>query len=112
MPFITFIYRVGKNENIYYGKYVSDYVSDDNEGLDEEIKPFILEGVNKYRKQRNFPLLKKNKLMVGIMSFSRDEYVPTYSSEAEIDCFHFYCICINRNLYRREKEFCVNGRKI
>jgi hypothetical protein len=111
MPFITFIYRVGKNENIYYGKYVTDYISDDHEGLDEEIKPFILEGLNKYRKQRNFPLLKKNKLMVGIMSFSRDEYIPTYSSKVEIDCFHFYCIN-NTNIHIKKKEFYVNGRMI
>ena len=34
MPFITFIYKVGKNYKTYYGKYCFDYISDDHEGLD------------------------------------------------------------------------------
>jgi hypothetical protein len=38
MPFITFIYRVGKNQKTYYCKYCSDYISDDHEGLDIEVK--------------------------------------------------------------------------
>ena len=38
MPFITFIYKVGKNPKIYYGKYCIDYISDDHDGLDNEVK--------------------------------------------------------------------------
>ncbi len=38
MPFITFIYKVGKNYKTYYGKYCFDYISDDHEGLDNEVE--------------------------------------------------------------------------
>ena len=41
MPFITFIYKVGKNSKTYYGKYCFDYISDDHEGLDNEVKYFL-----------------------------------------------------------------------
>ena len=40
MPFITFIYRIGNNNKVFYGKYVCDYISDDHDGLDNEIKCF------------------------------------------------------------------------
>ena len=32
--FITFIYKIGKNQRAYYGKYATDSISDDHEGLD------------------------------------------------------------------------------
>jgi hypothetical protein len=37
MSFITFIYKVGKNPKTDYGKYCFDSISDDHEGLDEEV---------------------------------------------------------------------------
>ena len=46
MPFITFIYKVGKNHKTYYGKYCFDYISDDHEGLDNEVK-YILKQISK-----------------------------------------------------------------
>lgn len=50
MPFITFIYKVGKKKT-YYGKYCSDYISDDHDGLDNEVKYILLSGINEYRKK-------------------------------------------------------------
>lgn len=49
MGFITFIYRIKNNPNTYYGKYCFDYISDDHEGLDNEVKYVLKEGLNKFR---------------------------------------------------------------
>jgi len=89
MPFITFIYKVGKNPKTYYGKYCSDYISDDHEGLDNEVKYILKQSLNQYRKQHNIQKI-KSKLMIGILSFSSNEDTPTYSTNNEIQCFDFY----------------------
>ena len=46
MPFITFIYKIGSNNKTYFGKYITDYISDEHEGLDLVIKPYLLDGIN------------------------------------------------------------------
>jgi len=89
MPFITFIYKVGKNSRTYYGKCCFSYISDDHEGLDNEVKYILKQGLNQYRNQNNIQKL-KSKLMIGIMSFSSNPVVPTYSTNDEIKCFDFY----------------------
>jgi hypothetical protein len=89
MPFITFIYRVGKNPKTYYGKYCFDCISDDHEGLDNEVKNFLIQCLNEYRKQKNIQKI-KSKISIGILSFSSHNAVPTYSTNAEIKCFDFY----------------------
>ena len=89
MPFITFIYRVGKNPKTYYGKFCFDYISDDHDGLDNEVKYILKEGLNDYRKQHNIPKI-KSKIMIGILSLSANEIIPTYSTNDEIKCFDFY----------------------
>jgi hypothetical protein len=88
MPFITFIYKVGKNPKTYYGKYCSDYISDDHEGLDNEVKYILKQSLNQYRTQNNKKII--SKLMIGILSFSSNEDTPTYSTNNEIQCFDFY----------------------
>jgi hypothetical protein len=85
MTFITFIYKVGKNNKTYYGKYCSDYISDDHEGLDNEVKYALIKGLNDYRKKNN-----NQKIKIGILSFSSNNIIPTYSSNNEIKCFDFY----------------------
>ena len=103
MPFITFIYKVGKNTKTYYGKYCSDYISDDHEGLDNEVKHILKQSLNQYRKQHNIQNI-KSKLIIGILSFSSNEHTPTYSTNNEIQCFDFYCDLANK-IY-------VNGQKV
>ena len=90
MTFITFIYKIGNEPKTYYGKYCSDYISDDHEGLDREVKIVLVEGINKYRKQQNLDELTSN-IYIGVLSFSSNKYIPTYSSNDEIKCFDFYC---------------------
>jgi len=70
--FITFIFKL--NETIFYGKYYTDYISDDHEGLDKEIKPYLLKGINEYQKQENLPEVKEN-IHIGIISVSDHNYI-------------------------------------
>lgn len=107
MPFISFIYRIGRNKKTYYGKYATDYVSDDHEGLDEQVKYGLMYGLNEYRKQKGLSPLKTKALYVGVISFSDNKYIPTYSSSQEIKCFDFYMIGQD---YKRECY--VNGQLI
>ena len=95
MPFITFIYKVGKNYKTYYGKYCFDYISDDHEGLDNEVKYKLIKGLNEYRKKNNIQEL-KSKIIIGILSFSSDHVIPIDSTKNEIKCFDFYCSYDNK----------------
>ena len=103
MSFITFIYKVGKNDKTYYGKYCVDYVSDDHDGLDNEVKDILINGLNEYRKKNNIEKLKSN-IMIGILSFSSNDIVPTYSTDNEIKCFDFY--------YNYDNNIYINGKLI
>jgi len=107
MSFITFIYRIENNKKTFYGKFVCDYVSDDHEGLDIKIKPTVIDGINEYRKQKNLEELKE-KVYIGILSFSTNKYIPTYSSPEEIQCFDFYYQQLNNN----NRKTYINGNLI
>ena len=103
MPFITFIYKVGKNYKTYYGKYCFNYISDDHEGLDNEVKDILIKGLNEYRKKNNVQKL-KSKIIIGILSFSSINIIPTYSTDNEIRCFDFY--------YNYDNKIYINGKLI
>jgi predicted secreted protein len=103
MPFITFIYKVGKNYKTYYGKYCFNYISDDHEGLDNEVKNILLNALNEYRKKNNIQKL-KSKIIIGILSFSSNDIIPTYSTDDEIKCFDFY--------YQEYDKIYINGKLI
>ena len=104
MTFITFIYKIGNNPKTYYGKYNVDYVSDDHEGLDNfVVRPILMRGLNEYRKQKNLPKLKA-KIHLGILSFSNNRYIPTFSSKKEIKTVDFYC--------DYDEKIYMNGKQI
>jgi hypothetical protein len=105
MSFITFIYKFD-NKKLFYGKYFCDYISDDHEGLDSEIKPILIDGINNYRKQKGQEELNE-KIYIGILSFTTNKYIPIYSSDEEIQCFDFYHINFNH-----KRETYVNGKII
>jgi hypothetical protein len=106
MPFITFIYRIGPNKKFFYGKYVCDDISDDHEGLDNEILPTVIDGINEYRKQKGLSKLLNKNFSLGILSFSTNIYIPTDSSDNEIECFDFY----HKSFIYRQDETYVNGK--
>ena len=103
MPFITFIYKVGKNYKTYYGKYCFNSISDDHEVLDNEVKDILIKGLNEYRKKNNVQKL-KSKIIIGILSFSSNNIIPTYSTDNEIRCFDFY--------YNYDNKIYINGKLI
>ena len=88
--FITFIYRIENNPKTYFGKYNTDYISDDHEGLDKEISHVLLDGINNYRKRKNLEKIADNNITIGVLSFSWNKYITVYSSDDEIKCFDFY----------------------
>lgn len=104
MPFISFIYRIGRNKKTYYGKYVTDCVSDNHEGLDEEVKYPLVSELNQYRNKKGLSPLKSKAVYVGVISFSQNKYIPTYSTEKEIKCFDFYMMDIDY-----KKKCYING---
>jgi len=110
MPFITFIYRIGSNKKTYYGKYVTDYISDDHEGLDEEVRYTLLDGINRYRAQKKLKNINSKHLMVGILSLGIHDIVPTYSSKEEMKCFDFY---YDNDFYSDNRyKIYINGKEL
>jgi len=85
--FITFIFTLqGKT---FYGKYYTDYISPDHEGLDEVIKPYLLKGLRAYKKSNLLP--EEEEVRIGILSISNQKYISIHASDAEKKCFDFYC---------------------
>lgn len=108
MSFITFIYRLGNNKKTFYGKYVGcENMSDDHEGLDKEIEPVIIDGINEYRKQKGLTKLKTN-VFIGVLSFSISDCIPIFSSDDEIKCFDFYH---EKHICAPDKTY-INGKLI
>lgn len=106
MVTITFIYRIKNINKTFYGKYVVDYMSDDHEGLDIEMKYELLEYINKYRDSKNIKKLKNKNLSIGILSCTtNDNYLDYYSSE-EVKCFDFYYEKLNQT------KIYINGKII
>jgi hypothetical protein len=54
------------------------------------VKYILIKGLNEYRKKNNIQKLKA-KIIIGILSFSSNNIIPTYSTDNEIKCFDFYC---------------------
>ena len=46
----------------------------------------------------------KTKIVIGILSFSSDNIIPTYSTDNEIKCFDFY--------YDSDNKIYINGKLI
>lgn len=106
MVTITFIYKIKNVNKTFYGKYITDYMSDDHEGLDNEIKNDVLDSINVFRASKNMKKLKYKNLLIGVLScITNDNYLDYYSSD-EIKCFDFY--------YKKFKEtqIYINGKKI
>ena len=100
--FITFIFKL-KNTT-YYGKYYTDYISPDHEGLDEEVKSYLLKGISEYQKQENLPDIKeyikediKEDVNIGVISVCNHKYISIHSTNEERKCFDFYCEKFNIN---------------
>ena len=108
MPFISFIYRIGTKK--YFGKYASQSISDDHDGLDCEVRYFLMEGLNRFRAQRGEAALSDADVLIGVLSFSANQYIDVWSSEEEIKCFDFYFLQFHSG--NRRSETYVNGEML
>ena len=98
--FITFIFRLAiRPDQTYYGKYYTDTISPDHEGIDAEVRPYLLRGISEYLKLERNPVTEfKEKVPIGIMTVSNHKYISIHSSDEERNCFDFYC-----------EKFTING---
>lgn len=108
MVSVTFIYRFSNNPKVYYGKYYCSYISDDHNGLDIEILPDVLFGINEFRKQQNLSPLKPKQINIGIMSCSPNDNYLDYSTRREIKAFDFYL----SDFRKSGKQIYINGSKV
>ena len=86
MHTISFIYRIDKSNQTYFGKYLTDNISDNHDGLDTIIRTKLTYGLNKYRRINNKNKLKQS-IFIGVLSYSNTWM--DFSSEREIKCFDF-----------------------
>jgi hypothetical protein len=63
----------------------------------------VKKGLNQYRTQNNMQKI-KSKLIIGILSFSSNSFIPTFSTDKEIKCFDFY--------KKYDKQTYINGKLI
>jgi hypothetical protein len=112
--YITFIFKI--ENKTYYGKYHTDNISPDHEGLDEEIRPYLLKGICEYHKfeQKQTHSLEvefKQHVPIGIMSVSYDTHISIHSSNDEKRVFDFYCQKFTIN-YKITLEMYMFGKLI
>ena len=105
MSFVTFIYKVGDKSKSYYGKYCdSNSISKNHNDLVIEIKEMLIKSLNDNRVKNNIPVLRPNKVTIGILAFSSSSNTLNQLTADEIVCFDFY--------HDYEKNIYVNGRKL
>jgi len=107
MPIVTFIYRIRNRPRTYYGKYVTDSMSDDHDGLDAEIKPHLLRGINLHRIQSGKSIFASRDIKIGVLYCSGYNPFLDWSTEEEVLCFDFYC--------KEQRQVCtyyLNGREM
>lgn len=110
MPSISFIYRLGNGLINYTGKYDINYLSDEHNGLYNEIMDVLYPGLNEFRIINNLPLIKKRKyIKIGILSSSTNDDWLNYTSNKEYKAFDFYYKSYENN--NVSKTF-VNGKLI
>ena len=62
-----------------------------NKILDEEVRPYLLVGLNVYRKRQGLSLIKDEQLSISVMGFAREQYIPVYSPYSSLSvCFLKY----------------------
>lgn len=105
MSFVTFFYQIGYNT--FYGKYYADWISNDHDGLDRVVKPYLMKGLNEFRKQKGLSRIHSRDVKIGVIGFSETSHAGSFSSKKERKAFDFYC----EAEHFVEKYF-INGKKL
>lgn len=100
MPEITFIFRV--DNQVKFGKYSADYISDDHEGLDTVIHCPVLNCWNMYRNQLNLNPIQD--IQIGILGYISDN---EFCSQADKFAFDMY---IESESF--QSFYYINGKQI
>ena len=123
MPSVSFIYRIGRNPRVYYGKYVCDYISDDHNGLDREVSHDLVQCVNIFKKSNKYfyaydeeddeeddNVIRDDRYQVkiGILSCATNQNYLDYSTKAEICAFDYYC----SSYEKRGTKLYMNGTQL
>ena len=124
MPSVSFIYRIGRNPKVYYGKYVCDYISDDHNGLDREVSHDLVQCVNIFKKSNKYfyaydeeedeedevKVIRDDKyqIKIGILSCETNQNYLDYSTKAEIGAFDYYCTSYEK----RGTKLYMNGTQL
>ena len=85
---ITFIYRTDIDTSVQYGKLLMNYISENNEGIDNVVKPHINTAINSYLLKNDLPVLKT--VEIGILGLSN--YYCS-NEEAKMKMFDLYIDC-------------------
>lgn len=101
MPTVCFMYRINDDPKTYFGKYVADYISNDHEGLDQEVIGILEKNYNP----------QYDTFRVGILSCSTNDNFINYSSESEYTFFDFYYVHYN-NMHKNQEILYINGIKL
>jgi hypothetical protein len=107
MHTISFIYRIDKTNQTYFGKYLTENISDNHDGLDTIIRPKLTYGLNKHRRLNNKNKLKQS-IFIGVLSYS-NAWID-FSSEREIKCFDFLYEQYKTKEGVEVEDYWVNGQ--
>lgn len=103
---ITFIFKFNNEKNNKYGKILLRYLSDNHEGVDNEIKDIVENAINLYMTANLLSNI--NNLKIGIIGIIDGNL---YSSDNEISIYDLYIDCTNKEYkkhiyyYNNEKGF-------
>jgi hypothetical protein len=98
---ISFIFKINQGP-IEHGKIIVDYLSDDHEGIDNEIKDFVCDVLSEYRSNKKLSSIQK--LELGVLGIIKD-----WCSENEKNIFSVYIDRINKKYYcNGERVFISN----
>ncbi len=117
--YITFFFKIPngpKADKTFYGKYHTDDISPEHEGLDEVIRPYLLKGLSEYNdniehKTHILPEELSKNVHIGIISIYNDTYISIHSSNEEKRVFDFYCQKFTIN-YKIDLEMYMFGKLI
>jgi hypothetical protein len=102
---VAFIFRTDINPTIQYGKIKLNYLSDDHDGIDNEINPIVYESINTFMTIHSLPNI--TNVDIGILGVSNEWHNRCSDDEQKINIFNLYIDCSNG--YWKKHTYNYNG---
>ena len=100
--FITFMFTLpnAKGNIKHFGKYYTDSILHEHEGLDVVVKPYLIKGLREFSEKKPTEEFIRN-IHIGVLSVSNCNTISIHSTDEEINSFDFYCekFTINQKVY-------------